>query len=199
MTLEEYNAKKEIEARDKAAVEKQIRDSNVPPSEMPPVQPVVESNEPEAPTTMTEDVYTNAPSSNSAPMFSLSSYDQFYPQNMFENDTYVPSYEFPTYADKQIPTGQERLQYFQKAVEAGLIPGNFVTNDPKEIQRHNDIINAYARSNSSSGAPFNYSAGPIERKMGGSSGNYNAGDVVDMTPEEIQRFIQMGGQVEFLD
>jgi hypothetical protein len=35
--------------------------------------------------------------------------------------------------------------------------------------------------------------------MGGSSGNYNAGDVVDMTPEEIQRFIQMGGQVEFLD
>jgi len=30
-------------------------------------------------------------------------------------------------------------------------------------------------------------------------GSYNAGDVVDMTPEEIQRFIEMGGQVEFLD
>ncbi len=30
-------------------------------------------------------------------------------------------------------------------------------------------------------------------------GSYNAGDVVDMTPEELQRFIEMGGQVEFLD
>lgn len=30
-------------------------------------------------------------------------------------------------------------------------------------------------------------------------GSYNAGDVVDMTPEELQRFIAMGGQVEFLD
>lgn len=30
-------------------------------------------------------------------------------------------------------------------------------------------------------------------------GSYNAGDVVDMTPEEIQKFIAMGGQVEFLD
>ena len=30
-------------------------------------------------------------------------------------------------------------------------------------------------------------------------GSYSAGDVVDMTPEEIQRFIEMGGQVEFLD
>lgn len=32
-----------------------------------------------------------------------------------------------------------------------------------------------------------------------SGGSYNTGDVVDMTPEEIQKFIQMGGQVEFLD
>ena len=34
------------------------------------------------------------------------------------------------------------------------------------------------------------------KKYGGS---YNAGDVVDMTPEELERFIEMGGQVEFLD
>ncbi|NBO99556.1 MAG: hypothetical protein EBU90_05445 [Proteobacteria bacterium] len=32
-----------------------------------------------------------------------------------------------------------------------------------------------------------------------SGGSYNAGDVVDMTPEELERFIEMGGQVEFLD
>jgi hypothetical protein len=38
--------------------------------------------------------------------------------------------------------------------------------------------------------------GMKNKKYGGS---YNTGDVVDMTPEELQRFIAMGGQVEFLD
>ena len=38
--------------------------------------------------------------------------------------------------------------------------------------------------------------GMKNKKYGGS---YNTGDVVDMTPEELQRFIEMGGQVEFLD
>jgi hypothetical protein len=33
----------------------------------------------------------------------------------------------------------------------------------------------------------------------GRGGSYNTGDVVDMTPEELKRFIEMGGQVEFLD
>ena len=34
------------------------------------------------------------------------------------------------------------------------------------------------------------------KKYGGS---HTVGDVVDMTPEELQKFIEMGGQVEFLD
>ena len=38
--------------------------------------------------------------------------------------------------------------------------------------------------------------GMKKKKYGGS---HSVGDVVDMTPEEIQRFIEMGGQVEFLD
>jgi hypothetical protein len=38
--------------------------------------------------------------------------------------------------------------------------------------------------------------GMKNKKYGGS---YNTGDVVDMTPEELQKFIAMGGQVEFLD
>lgn len=44
---------------------------------------------------------------------------------------------------------------------------------------------------------LDYNLENIENKKHG--GSYNAGDVVDMTPEEIQRFIAMGGQVEFLD
>ena len=35
-----------------------------------------------------------------------------------------------------------------------------------------------------------------KKKYGGS---HSVGDVVDMTPEELQKFIEMGGQVEFLD
>jgi hypothetical protein len=38
--------------------------------------------------------------------------------------------------------------------------------------------------------------GMKKKKYGGSHG---VGDVVDMTPEELQKFIEMGGQVEFLD
>ena len=49
-----------------------------------------------------------------------------------------------------------------------------------------------------------YRTGPEGFAYGGyttyaKGGSYNAGDVVDMTPEELQRFIAMGGQVEFLD
>jgi len=49
-----------------------------------------------------------------------------------------------------------------------------------------------------------YTTGPEGFAYGGyttyaKGGSYNAGDVVDMTPEELQRFIAMGGQVEFLD
>ena len=49
-----------------------------------------------------------------------------------------------------------------------------------------------------------YTTGPDGFAYGGyttyaKGGSYNAGDVVDMTPEELQKFIAMGGQVEFLD
>ena len=45
---------------------------------------------------------------------------------------------------------------------------------------------------------FGPNSGYVAPQFGG-GGSYNAGDVVDMTPEELQRFIEMGGQVEFLD
>jgi len=46
---------------------------------------------------------------------------------------------------------------------------------------------------------FGTDSGYVAPKFFARGGSYNAGDVVDMTPEEIQRFIAMGGQVEFLD
>jgi hypothetical protein len=45
---------------------------------------------------------------------------------------------------------------------------------------------------------FGPNSGYVALQFAG-GGSYNAGDVVDMTPEELQRFIAMGGQVEFLD
>lgn len=46
---------------------------------------------------------------------------------------------------------------------------------------------------------FGPNSGYVAPKFFARGGSYNTGDVVDMTPEEIQKFIAMGGQVEFLD
>jgi hypothetical protein len=201
MTLEEYNAKKEIEARDKAAVEKQIRDSNVPSSEMPPVQPVVESNEPKAPTTMTEDVYTNTPASfvgTTSMPYSSNSKRSFYPADKDMSDGYdygtsalpvpfssgAPMYEIPL---------ERNLEYDNNpGYQVPVNPSNFDPNDPQQRAAMMKAIIDGATDDSYD----DILPGDKNKKYGGS---YNTGDVVDMTPEEIQRFIQMGGQIEFLD
>jgi hypothetical protein len=64
----------------------------------------------------------------------------------------------------------------------------------RDTRRYNKIANKFGRDEYVS--PQFADPGDIKYAQGGS---YNAGDVVDMTPEELQRFIEMGGQVEFLD
>jgi hypothetical protein len=155
MTLDEYNKQKEIEARDRAGIEQQIKDSNNPDTPMAPMQGVVDrqqiGNQPVGGTTIImppkkdrvlspmEQLYLDALKAESARAGVTN------PQNISEADMQRIMEMTPPYT-----TGPEGFAY-----------GGYTT---------------YAQG-----------------------GSYNAGDVVDMTPEELQKFIEMGGQVEFLD
>ena len=93
------------------------------------------------------------------------------------------------------PQNYQQMQNVMNAVSAGAIaPGTYT--DPNVIAAQNAAANAAADDSGFPQELLRRQAGPTEFRKGGS---YNAGDVVDMTPEEIQRFIEMGGQVEFLD
>jgi len=93
------------------------------------------------------------------------------------------------------PQNYQQMQNVMNAVSAGAIaPGTYT--DPNVIAAQNAAANAAADDSGFPQELLRRQAGPTEFRKGGS---YSAGDVVDMTPEEIQRFIEMGGQVEFLD
>ncbi len=77
----------------------------------------------------------------------------------------------------------------QQSANAGVTnPQNISGAD---MQRMLEILPSYTTS------PDGFAYGGYTTYAQG--GSYNAGDVVDMTPEELQKFIEMGGQVEFLD
>ena len=160
MTLDEYNKQKEIEARDRAGIEQQIKDSNNPDTPMAPMQGVVDrqqiGNQPVGGTTIIPFVMPPS-SSNSKPSFYTPG------ANMFDDAEYITT--DPIDFDS---TNTQHRAAMMKAILDGA------TDDT-----YDDLM-----------------PGMKNKKYGGS---YNTGDVVDMTPEELKRFIEMGGQVEFLD
>lgn len=115
-----------------------------------------------------------------------------------KGSSYVPS---QSSSNTSSPQSYQQMQNVMNVVSPGAIVPRTYTGPYAEFAK-NVIAAQNAESNADagdSGFPpelLRRQAGPTNYRKGGS---YNAGDVVDMTPEEIQRFIEMGGQVEFLD
>ena len=115
-----------------------------------------------------------------------------------KGSSYVPS---QSSSNTSSPQSYQQMQNVMNVVSPGAIVPRTYTGPYAEFAK-NVIAAQNAESNAAagdSGFPpelLRPQAGPTNYRKGGS---YNAGDVVDMTPEEIQRFIEMGGQVEFLD
>ena len=94
--------------------------------------------------------------------------------------------------------GNELDALYQKQADMKELYGTGLSK--KDMRKMNRLDNRLAKLGSRSGYSF-YEPPTQQGMMEGlkHGGSYNAGDVVDMTPEELQNFINMGGQVEFLD
>jgi hypothetical protein len=103
-----------------------------------------------------------------------------------------------------------RESYYPKDVYEARYPTEMPTRQWTGVPQYEDDVLNFDSNNTEHRAAMmrsiisgatddeydNLLPGTKNKKYGGS---YNTGDVVDMTPEELQRFIAMGGQVEFLD
>jgi hypothetical protein len=115
----------------------------------------------------------------------FSDYRDVYMQNTRTSDL---TSDDPRNADKYLLYGDDRFIETDTSSKSGYPGTQYNAWHGRTDNTRNMVDDKYFGPNSGYVAP---------QFAGG--GSYNAGDVVDMTPEELQRFIAMGGQVEFLD
>jgi hypothetical protein len=123
-------------------------------------------------------------------------------QSQFDPTGYNPEYSEARnqiFQNRKRRIGDKLDTLYQKEADMDERYGQGLS--AKEKDKMTKMANKFNRVGTKRG--FNYSfktydEPKMEYKNGGSKG-HGVGDVVDMTPEELQRFIEMGGQVEFLD